>query len=381
MKKILFGLFLFLAATFGSQAQEKVKFLLFADLHYDIMPDGEERLRTILHEAEKHQADFILQLGDFIPADSRYAPVKQLVRACPVPFYHTLGNHDVDQNDKQAYLDFWEMPASYYYFDKGCFRFIVLDSGFFVDRDSKTKSYDKGNYSRVPEESRNRYSPEELEWLRQTLADTGRICVLFSHAPVNDRYDRISENNREIHRIITAARAHGTPVAIVFGGHMHSDNYHRIDGIHYMQVNSASNIWGGEKFINTERYPAEVYSRYPALKYVILYDRPLYAIVEIDKRGEIRIEGVRGKYVQPEADPKLLRTKPYPCSPVISTLRLNFFPFSAYYSFSFPSSFFRYSPGVMSNCALKQRVKYRGEPKPNRSAMSAICREGSLRNR
>lgn len=382
MKKILFGLFLFLPATFGSQAQEKVKFLLFADLHYDIMPDGEERLRTILREAERQKADFILQLGDFIPAEPRYSPVKQLIRMCSVPFYHTLGNHDVDKNDKQAYLDFWRMPASYYYFDKGCFRFIVLDSGFFVDRDGETKSYDKGNYARVEEESRNRYGREQLEWLRDALADTSRICVLFSHAPVNDRYDRISENNRGIHRIIAGARDHGTPVAIVFGGHMHSDNYHCIDGIHYMQVNSASNIWGGAEFVNTERYPVEVYSRYPALKYVIPYDRPLYAVVEIDARGEIRIEGVRGKYVKPEADPELLRAKPYPCSPVISTLRLKFFPFSAYSSsFVFPSSFFRYSPGVMSNCALKQRVKYRGEPKPKRSAMSAICREGSFRSR
>lgn len=325
MRYVLMGFLLFQTIFLG--AQEKVKFLLFSDLHYDIMPDAKERLRTMLGEAEKQKVDFVLELGDFVlPDSSRYADVQTWVRNCPLPVYHALGNHDIDKNSKQVYLDYWDIPASYYYFDKGRFRFIILDSDFFVDKDGEVKPYDRGNYASVEEEQRNRYSREELQWLKGALSDPTRICVLFSHAPVNDLYEDVSENNREIHRIITEARDKGTPVAGVFGGHMHSDNYHLIDGIHYIQVNSASNIWGGSQFINTDRYPADVYTRYPSLKYVIPYDRPLYAIVEIDDKGEMVMKGVRGDYVKPEADPELLKKKPYPCSPVISDLKLKFLP-------------------------------------------------------
>lgn len=321
MKKIIVVLFLFI--IFSLSAQEKIKFMLFADLHYDIMPDADARLQTVMEQAQKQKADFILELGDFIPAQPQYLTAKEKINQSPVPIYHTLGNHDVDKNDKQTYLAYWGIPASYYYFDRGEFRFIVLDSDFFVDKDGIVKDYNKGNYGRVEEEDRNRYSKEELTWLDSLLQDTSRINILFSHAPINDQYAEISQN-KDIHAILTHARNKGTKIAIVFGGHMHSDNYHQIDGIHYMQVNSISNIWGGEKFKNTERYPEEVYRKYSALKYVIPYEKALYALVEVDSKGIIKVKGVKSRYIKPEPDKVLLKTKPYPCSSIISTLKLRF---------------------------------------------------------
>ncbi|WP_455592545.1 metallophosphoesterase family protein [Bacteroides sp.] len=321
MRKLFF--ILFMLTLSGVMAQEKVKFLLFADLHYDIMPDAAERLHTILKQARKQKVDFILELGDFIPATPENREWKKEFDVCGVPVYHTLGNHDVDRVNKQAYMDYWGMPSSYYYFDRGCFRFIVLDSDFFMDKDGQVKPYDKGNYGRVSETDRNKYSEEEIAWLKYLLQDKTRIHVLFSHAPVNDGYSEVILN-KEIHDVIVNARNLGTKIAMVFGGHMHSDNYHLVDGIHYMQVNSASNIWGGTKFTNTERYSEAVYKEFPSLKYVISYEDPLYAIVEISSKGMIKVEGKKSRYVRPEPDKELLKTKPYPCSSVISTLTLKF---------------------------------------------------------
>lgn len=321
MKRIC--LLLLILAPSTLMAQDKVKFLLFADLHYDIMPDADQRLETILGQAEKQKADFILELGDFIPATSGNLPLKEKLGRNKIPLFHTLGNHDIDKNDKQTYLNYWGIPASYYFFDRGLFRFVVLDSDFFQDKDGIVKSYDKGNYARVDEEDRNKYSREELFWLENLLKDTSRIHILFSHAPVNDQYDKVVLN-KELHALLVNARAKGTKIAMVFGGHMHSDNYHQIDGIHYMQVNSASNIWGGAKFINTERYTKAMNQKYPSLKYVIPYEDALFAIVEINSKGRISVKGVKSRYIKPEPDKELLKKKPYPCSPYISTLNLKF---------------------------------------------------------
>ena len=151
-----------------------------------------------------------------------------------------------------------------------------------------------------------------MKWLESSL-QTQQTCLIFSHAPINDNYGEII-NNVDIHKVITTAKANGTAIAAVFGGHIHSDNYHVIDGVHYIQVNSASNIWGGTQFTNTERFPAEVYKQYPALKYIIPYEDALYATVDIYASGKVKIKGTKSNYIPPAPDPEKLKNKPYPCS-------------------------------------------------------------------
>ncbi|MDR2037308.1 MAG: metallophosphoesterase [Bacteroidales bacterium] len=321
MKHILILFLIFIVSS--TNAGERTKFMIFADLHHDLIPDGEDRLQVVVKQALKQKADFIIDLGDFALPSSKSSDVREILDKYPAKVYHTLGNHDVDKNDKQTYVDYWNMPAPYYYFDTGSFRFIILDSNFFLDKDSIIKPYEKGNYGKVGEADRNFYSQEEVTWLKKALNDTTKICILFSHAPVNDQYSKISQN-KYIHDIIIHARDNGTRIAAVFGGHIHSDNYHQIDGVNYIQVNSISYIWGGSKFTNMERYPESIYREYPSLKYTIPFEKPLYAVVEICSSGKIKIKGTKSRYVQPEPDEKLLKEKPYPCSPVISDRKLTF---------------------------------------------------------
>lgn len=308
MKSILFVLALL--CVFPSFSQNHLKFLIFADLHYDIMPDAENRLETILEAARKNKVSFIVNMGDLASPIARYQPLKDQLAQSPVPIYHILGNHDTDHSGKQAFMDFYGMEKPFYYIDKGKFRFIFLDSNHFIDKDGQTKDYNKRDYSRSKQI--DRYSPEELQWLEKTL-QTQQICLLFSHAPINDNYGEII-NNTDIHKIIITARDNGTAIAAVFGGHIHSDNYYVIDDIHYLQVNSASYIWGGAKFTNTERFPAEVYKQYPSSKYIIPYQDALYAIVDVYANGKVKIKGTKSSYIPPAPDPEKLKTKSYPCS-------------------------------------------------------------------
>lgn len=308
MKSLLFLLALLTASPLF--AQNHLRFLIFADLHYDMMPDADSRLETIFQAARKNKGEFMVNMGDLAAPVSRYQPLKDKLSGSPVPVYHIIGNHDTDHSGKQAFMEFYGMEKPFYYIDKGKFRFIFLDSNYFIDKDGQTKDYHKRDYIRSKQI--DRYSPEELQWLENTL-QTEQICLLFSHAPVNDNYGEII-NNVDIHKIITTAKAKGTDIAAVFGGHNHSDNYHIIDGIHYIQVNSASNIWGGSQFTNTERFPAEVYKQYTSLKYIIPYRDALYATVDIYTNGKVKIKGTKSSYIPPAPDPEKLKNKPYPCS-------------------------------------------------------------------
>lgn len=308
MKSLLFLLALLTASPLF--AQNHLRFLIFADLHYDMMPDADSRLETIFQAARKNKVEFMVNMGDLAAPVSRYQPLKDKLSGSPVPIYHIIGNHDTDHSGKQAFMEFYGMEKPFYYIDKGKFRFIFLDSNYFIDKDGQTKDYHKRDYIRSKQI--DRYSPEELQWLENTL-QTEQICLLFSHAPVNDNYGEII-NNIDIHKIITTAKAKGTDIAAVFGGHNHSDNYQIIDGIHYIQVNSASNIWGGSQFTNTERFPAEVYKQYTSLKYIIPYRDALYATVDIYSNGKVKIKGTKSSYIPPAPDPEKLKNKPYPCS-------------------------------------------------------------------
>ena len=41
-----------------------IKFLVFSDLHYDDVEDGDKRIDNILANAQSRQLDFIVSLGD-----------------------------------------------------------------------------------------------------------------------------------------------------------------------------------------------------------------------------------------------------------------------------------------------------------------------------
>lgn len=308
----------------GSSAKspERVRFLVFADIHHDLIPDAPERLRQIIARAEAEKVDFIVELGDFCFPLPHNQDFKAAWDSTAVRRYHVLGNHDMDKNTKADYTAYWEMPGTHYTFDKGPFRFVVLDSNFFNNPDGSFAPYTHANYFSKP--GRDSFSPEQLQWLEALLKDKSRVYCLFSHAPVNDGYAEVRQN-RALHEILTRARAAGTRIAGAFAGHIHSDNYHRIDGINYMQVNSASYIWGGGAFKETRRYPEDVHKKYSALKYTINYETPLSAVVEITADGSVAIQGAVSRYRPPAPDEALLKEKmDYPCSPVIENRAFRF---------------------------------------------------------
>lgn len=322
MKKILLCACLLLTAMAAPlHAAEKVRFVLYTDLHHDLIPDRPEALRTITGVAEKKKADFLIDLGDLSFPLPQNRVIREILDSAKMPIYHVLGNHDMDRTDKQAYMDFFGMTAPNYYFDKGNFRFIVLDTNYFLDKEGTEHPYANGNYYGAP--VLDHVGGEQVEWLRGLLADRSKIVMIFSHAPLNDKYDGVAQY-MGIHRIITQARDNGTRIAAVVGGHNHSDSHFLIDGINYLQMNSVSYIWGGDEFRSMANYPDSVYRQYPALQYCIPYAVPLYAVFTVDSRGNLTIEGVEGSYLPPAPDAEKLAKKPYRCTPSQDSRKLKF---------------------------------------------------------
>lgn len=324
MKKTILSVSLLLAAlAMPGYSAERVKFVLFTDLHHGVIPEREQALRDILEAARKNKSEFVINLGDLTTPLPQNQEIADILDSAGKPVYHVLGNHDMDRFNKRTFMDFvgMKMKEPHYYFDRGNFRFVVMDTNFFLDKEGKEHAYAKGNYAGAP--VREHVSAEQVEWLKGVLADQSKVVVIFSHAPLNDQYDRVVQY-APVHKVITQARDNGTRIAAVIGGHNHSDSHHVIDGINYLQMNSVSYIWGGDEFTRWDQYPDSVYRKYTILQWCIPYEVPLYAVFTINENGKLIIEGVEGSYVPPAPDPQKLATKPYRCSPSIESRKLKF---------------------------------------------------------
>ena len=115
----------------------RVRFGVCADLHADYIHDGADRFEAFVSYGTDSKCDFLIELGDFCPPggsnlESR-KKILDIMKSSSVPIYHTLGNHDMDDNRKGDVLKFIGADRSHYSFDVGEVHFVVLDTCFFLD--------------------------------------------------------------------------------------------------------------------------------------------------------------------------------------------------------------------------------------------------------
>lgn len=82
-------------------------------------------------------------------------------------------------------------------------------------------------------------------------------------------------------------------VFLCINGDTHTDFIRLYEGVYYFSLNSSSLDWiGGE---GHEMFPKEQIEAYSNLKYTILHNEPIHAIVTLQDR-EIFIEGMKSDY-------------------------------------------------------------------------------------
>jgi hypothetical protein len=87
-----------------------------------------------------------------------------------------------------------------------------------------------------------------------------------------------------VRRVIAAANkaATGGKVVLCLHGHNHHDGATVVDGVHYVQINSASYLWVGEQFGR-----------------MAPYSDPLFAFLTLDPAGTIRLAGRESTFRTP----------------------------------------------------------------------------------
>lgn len=297
-KTVIYQIYILLTALSLFSCTKKevqpVRFAIVSDLHAPDIPDGLERMQAVVEAANRENVDFLIQLGDFIRLDSADIPYRKVWDEFKGEKYHVLGNHDLDRYTKEEYVAGLNMPGRYYSFDKGDFHFIVLDGNNLYDG-KEYKPYARANYY-VDSKMRAFMDPEQMEWLKKDLAATDKRCIIFSHQSI----DTSMNNGSEVRSILEEEnrRSGFQKVALAFSGHDHSNYTKEINGITYVQINSASYVWIEQPSMTEKRYPQEINERYSLLSRSITYDKALYGIVTLTGEGA-EIKGTKGNFMPP----------------------------------------------------------------------------------
>lgn len=281
MRPLLFVITILLISSCASLQKDTIRFAIVSDLHAMDVPDGKNRMQEVVNAANEEQVDFLIQLGDFIRLDQASQSFRTIWDEYKGEKYHVLGNHDLDKYSKDEFVAGFNMPGRYYSFDKGEFHFIILDGNNMFDG-KQYIPYNKANYY-VDSKKREFMDPEQMEWLKKDLASTHKRCILFSHQSI----DRAMGNGYDVRDILEKEneRAGFKKVVLAFSGHNHSNYVDKINGITYVQINSASYVWIGDETQTEKRYSKEINQKYPLLKYSMTYDKPLFGIVTLNKKG------------------------------------------------------------------------------------------------
>lgn len=294
-------------------ADKKIRFGVIADLHHDIMHDGIERLSAFISDMNQKTPDFIIQMGDFCMPKKTNAPLMEVWNQFKGPKYHVIGNHDTDGGFKpDEVVDFWKAEGKYYSFDRNGFHFVVLNGN--EHNESKSRP---GGYARF-------ISTTQLDWLRKDLEASTLPSVICCHQGLDNDSGGL-ENGTLLRYTLEQAnqKAGWKKVILVLTGHHHQDYYNRINDIHYVQINSASYQWLGDDFKEI-RYSEAVDKARPNIKYTVPYQDPLWAMIEIDHKGRITIQGKKTVFVG--SSPEKLGVKAddyiYPIVPHISSRNL-----------------------------------------------------------
>ena len=270
-----------------------VRFAIASDFHAPDVPGGKERVETFIKAASDENVDFIIELGDFCRLDSASQVYRDVWNSFKGEKHHAIGNHDLDRYSVDEYVV--GMPNRYYSFDKGNFHFVVLDGNNYSDGE-EIHHYDHANYGKYPLSNHSYMDKEQMEWLEKDLASTDLKTVLLSHQSLDSEL----KNGVEVRNILEKEnkRAGFKKVLLAFSGHNHSNYTKNINGITYMQINSASYVWIGKETMTEKRFPKEINDKYGLMAYSMMYDKPLYAIVTLTEEGA-DVKGVKADFMPP----------------------------------------------------------------------------------
>jgi len=254
-----------------------IRFGWVTDIHYALAPikwgryfsESKEKLSEAITLFNQSALDFVIETGDFKdqnePAEKRKTQsylkaIEAVFSQFNGPRYHVLGNHDLDSLSKMEFQSIIQNSGisprhTYYWFEVGGYRFIVLDACFREDE----MPYDNNNFKWY-----DTFIPKyQLDWLKHTLYQSRLPVVVFTHQLLDGEGELYVKNAPVVRKVLENSGV----VTAVFQGHKHEGDYNLINSIHYITQKAMVEGSGAEN--------------------------SSYSIVELTNNGEIIIEGYR----------------------------------------------------------------------------------------
>lgn len=271
-----------LSSSAQTQEQKSVKFGFITDIHWALYNngspfyyvDGLAQWEEAIAEFNTQQVDFVLNNGDITDGDVGgggitstnqqlyMAQMETAAQALTMPYYYTLGNHDMDTGTKaDVAANLSIAPPYYYYFDVNGIRFIVLDSCYNLDQDGS--DYANGDYYQPPDAADKYIPPTQRAWLQSTLASASGKCVVFAHHPFSEP-DGDNEHQINNSDAVRAILENSGKVINVFMGHEHLNGSNLVNGIPYHKMDDTAS----QNLSNTT-----------------------YAIIDIDEAYNVKVTG------------------------------------------------------------------------------------------
>jgi 3',5'-cyclic AMP phosphodiesterase CpdA len=265
-----------------SITQRSLRVAHITDIHVQPGLVPEFGMAQALHEVNgaADKADFVITGGDAImdscsqPADRVKAMWKTfhgiMKSDNSLAVYHTIGNHDLHNISRSAAAfpdakkwacDEFQLTKPYHSFDKGKWRFIILDS---VHR-----KIIPGYVGKLDE--------EQLDWLKKTLADTPEgmwvcvvshipilaVCTVFDGAKMSmDQWHIGGGNMHEDAKVLKDLFYQSKKVKACLSGHIHLIDELEYNGTKYYCNGAVSGAWWGG---NNQEFP-------PAFAMMNFYD-------------------------------------------------------------------------------------------------------------
>jgi len=206
------------------------------------------------------QPEFVINVGDLIEGysdeydelNAMWDQADSLTGKLQMPFFHTMGNHDVSTTPQK---EFWlkRFGADYYYFVYHDVLFMVLNSEDgsrpqppqemkeAIETYNRLQVEDPEAASKMLEEFMTsdaviaalgkpvEFPDKQMDWIKKTLAENTdvRWTFLFMHEPC---WENPSESFKAIEKIL-ADRAY-----TMIGGHLHYYDYDNINGHEYITM-------------------------------------------------------------------------------------------------------------------------------------------------
>ncbi len=276
----------------------EIKFCVFTDLHCHpgiFFTDAEKRLDAIIARALSSGAEFIVQLGDLCHAPHERADIIERFESAPLPTYHVLGNHEFEDSTFGQALEAYGLERGYYFFDRGGFRFIVLDLNY-ARVDGEAVHYSLGNSVKMPAGTAlAAFEERQREWFTEAVTGSPYPCVLLSHFSLERPNNRMSAaEHDEVFALLGELNRDKRRILMAINGHHHMDGLVVENDIAFLDLNSASYHW-----INKPHslFPPELSAEYCLVGHTLIYEDPLSAIITIRDDGYIKIEGAKSRFL------------------------------------------------------------------------------------